>query len=64
MTYERALMEGELDPFDFVLAEGLGMTLNELWTRMPNNEYHAWRAFYVWRHAQQELAAKAAKQGR
>jgi hypothetical protein len=29
-TFERALMEGELDPFDFMLAERLGKTLAEI----------------------------------
>ena len=44
-----------MDPFDFLLAEGLGKTLTEL-DEMPYREYLAWRAFYVYRNAQQELA--------
>jgi hypothetical protein len=57
-------MEETLDTFDFALAETLHMTLAEMNERMPNNEYLAWRAFYNWRAAQQELANKAARQGR
>lgn len=44
-----------MDPFDFVLAEALGKTLAEVGA-MPNREYLAWRAFYKWRRAQQDLA--------
>lgn len=59
--FERAFMEGELDPFDFVLAESLHMTVEEMRDRMSNNEYLQWRAFYVWRNAEQELAEKTAE---
>lgn len=31
------------------------MTIGQL-EEMPNAEYLAWRAFYVWRHDQQERA--------
>lgn len=44
-----------MDPFDFLLAENLGKTLAEL-DEMSHREYLSWRAFYVWRNAQQELA--------
>jgi len=54
-------MTDELDPFDWVLAEALGMTVERLRSTMSNPEYHSWRAFYVYRAAQQELAAKARK---
>lgn len=53
-------MEGEIDVFDFLLAEGLGMTLEQI-GNMTNNEYLRWRAFYVYRNAQQELKAKSGK---
>ena len=53
-TFERALMEGDLDPFDFVLAERLGMTLAQVGA-MSNNEYTRWRAFYVYRDAMSEM---------
>ena len=53
-------MEGELEPFDFALAERLGMTVEAMRDSMANNEYHQWRAFYVWRSAAQELAVKTA----
>jgi hypothetical protein len=52
-------MVGTLDPFDFLLAESLSMTVAEMHARMGNDEYIAWRAFYVYRNAQQELARKA-----
>lgn len=51
-------MEEELDPFDFVLAENLGMTIEELHARMSNREYLAWRAFAVYRNAMREMEAK------
>lgn len=53
-TFERALMEGELDPFDFMLAEALGLTLAQV-GEMSNNEYLRWRAFYVYREAMREM---------
>ncbi len=53
-TFERALMEGDLDPFDFVLAETLGMTLEQV-QAMSNNEFQRWKAFYVYRAAMREL---------
>jgi hypothetical protein len=51
-------MEDELDPFDFILAERLGMTVKAMRDTMPNNEYLQWRAFHVYRAAQVELATK------
>lgn len=59
--YERAFMEGLLDPFDFMLAEGLGMTVNDIRERMPNLEYTQWRAFYTYRAEMQRLAMKEPK---
>jgi hypothetical protein len=64
MVFERAFMEEELDPFDYTLAEALGMTLQTMRDTMPNNEYLSWRAFYVWREAKREIAAKEIKRGR
>ena len=49
-------MTGALDPFEFVLAEALGMTVDELRDRMSNQEFTQWAAFYRWRAAQRELA--------
>ena len=49
-TFERALMEGDLDVFPFQLAERLGMTL-ALIGQMSNNEFLRWKAFYVYRAA-------------
>lgn len=46
-----------MDAFVFVLAESLGKTLVEM-DQMTTREYAAWRAFYVYRNAQQELAQK------
>lgn len=54
-------MVGELDPFDFILAEALHMTIADMHDRMPNDEYIAWQAFYTYRAAQQQLAIDAAK---
>lgn len=57
-VYERGFMEGEIDVFDYVLAEGLHMTIADMQERMPNSEYVGWRAFYVYRQAMQDLAFK------
>lgn len=53
-TFERALMEGELDPFDFILAERLGITLAAV-EAMSNNEYLRWRAFHTYRQAMKDM---------
>jgi hypothetical protein len=53
-VFERALMEGDLDTFPFVLAEALHMTLDQV-GQMSNNEYLRWRAWYVYRAAMAEL---------
>ena len=53
-TFERALMEGELDPFDFMLAERLGKTLAEI-GQMSNHEYLRWRAWHVYQTAMAEM---------
>lgn len=46
-----------MDTFQFVLAQDLGKTLDEL-DAMPRREYLAWRAYYTWRASMQELEAK------
>lgn len=57
--FERAFMEGSLDPFDYELALELKIgTVEEMRDRMSNREYLIWRAFYVWRNAQRELNMK------
>ena len=58
MRYERAFMEGSLDTFEFVLAESLHMTIEALRDNMTPTEYAAWRAFYKYRRAMQEMEAK------
>jgi hypothetical protein len=52
--FERALMEGELDPFDFFLAEKLHKTLAEIGA-MSNNEYLRWRAWHVYQNAMADM---------
>jgi hypothetical protein len=47
-------MEGDLDVFDFTLAEALGLTLADI-GRMSNNEYIRWRAFYAYRAAMRDM---------
>ena len=54
-------MEGERDPFDYMLAETLGMTVEEMHRRMSNAEHLQWRALYTYRAAQRELAAETAR---
>lgn len=53
-------MEGELDTFQFVLAQDLGMTLAQL-GEMSFDEYLHWQAFYTYRAAMAELEAKRGK---
>lgn len=54
-------MKNDLDPFDFVLAEKLHMTVEDMQDRMSNVEYNQWRAFYVYRNAMFDLEAKTAQ---
>jgi hypothetical protein len=54
-------MDGTLEPFDFVLAEALHMTTEELRDRMSNQEYVQWAAFYTWRQKQRDQAARMAR---
>jgi hypothetical protein len=49
-------MDGTLDAFPFVLAEGLGMTLGQLDAALSPDEYDRWRAFYTYRAAMREHA--------
>lgn len=58
---ERAIALGEVPPFDFVLAERLGMTVGELHSRLGNDEYVEWIAFYKWRGVQQKHADDVAR---
>jgi hypothetical protein len=53
-TFERALMEGDLDPFDFMLAEKLGLTLAAV-GEMSNHEYLRWRAWHTYCTAMAEM---------
>ena len=43
-------MLGEVDMFDFILAEKLGMTLAQV-RALPNAEWVEWRAYHKVRHA-------------
>ena len=63
-AYERALNSGELEVFDFILAEALHMTIEEMRNRMSNQEWVQWAAFYSWRDRQRELAMRMATSGR
>ena len=47
-------MEDREDVFDYMLAEALGKTLDELMD-MSNNEYVRWRAFYTYRDAMAKM---------
>jgi hypothetical protein len=41
------------------------MTVEALRRTMPNNEYHQWRAYLIWKAAEMKKAqAKAAPKGR
>jgi hypothetical protein len=53
-VFERALMQGDLDPFDFVLAETLHLTLEQV-DAMSNHEYLRWRAWHTYRAAMAEM---------
>lgn len=53
-------MEGEIDPFDFILAESLHMTVQQV-REMSNLEHTEWRAFYVYRNAMVEFEKEKAK---
>lgn len=57
-------MLGELDPFDYVLAERLHCTVEELTARVSNLEYHRWRAFFAYRKAMEELELERAARGK
>lgn len=56
-------MLGELDPFDFDLADAIGCTVEEMRQRISNQEYLQRRALAVYRAEQAKLAAKAARRG-
>jgi len=62
---ERAIALGETDPFDFVLARDLGLTLGQV-HQLPHAEVVAWRAFYTWEKAMVEFTRKqeTARRGR
>ena len=59
---DRAMMLGEVDAFDFQLAQDLGMSLGEV-RRLPNREHMEWRSFYKVRAAMEDLALRS-KAGR
>lgn len=54
-------MEGELDPFDFALAEKLGLMVHQMREQMPNIEYWQWRAYYTYKAAMIDLEARKAE---
>lgn len=53
--YERAFALDQTDPFPYVLARELGMTVAELEARMSYDEYLRWRAFHSWEAWKAEL---------
>lgn len=53
----RALLLGELDAIDFMLAQDLGMSLGDV-RALPNSEVEEWRGWYQVRAQQAELEAK------
>jgi hypothetical protein len=57
-------MLGELEPFDYVLAERLHCTVEEMCNRVSNLEYHRWRAFYEYRQAMQDLELQEMTRGK
>jgi hypothetical protein len=48
-------MLGELDSFDFVLAETLHMTVEDMRLRLSNAEYLQWRAFFTYRESMRSM---------
>lgn len=65
-AYEKQFALEVDDPFPYLLAEKLGMTVAELQARMGYDEYVRWRAFWSWRNWKQnfEQDKAAAKQRR
>lgn len=55
---------GTRDPFDFMLAADLGMTVHAMRNALSNAEYLEWRAYHAWRNARIELEAKEAVRGK
>jgi hypothetical protein len=47
-----------------MLAEALGMTVAQMTESISNREYLAWAAFYNWREAKREFAAKRQQRAR
>lgn len=52
-------MTGDVDPFEFLLARDLGMTVDGLRRGMSQAEFVAWRAYYVYERAMTDLAARS-----
>lgn len=52
-------MTGDVDPFEFVLARDLGMTVAALRRGMSQAEFIDWRAYYVYERAMADLAARS-----
>lgn len=50
-----------MDPFEFILAEALGLTLSQV-RALPNAEFMEWRAFWVWRQAMEDFEARRAQE--
>lgn len=61
MIFERAFAEGELDSFDFTLAENLHMTVGQMQSVMDNREYVQWRSFYAYRQKMRDFEMKKAR---
>ena len=56
---ERAIALGNDDPFDYALALELGEDVDYV-EAMPHDRYVRWRAYMVWRAAQQQHAQDVA----
>ena len=48
-------MTGERDSFEFLLAEKMHRTVNELRQTITQDEYLQWSAYYVWRSAMEKF---------
>jgi hypothetical protein len=56
-------MTGEADAGEFVLAERLGRTVEELRQSMTHEEFVRWQAFFVYRHAMDQSQWKEKAHG-
>lgn len=57
------MAEGDLDPFEFILAEALGKHLHEI-RELPNCDIAEWAAFFSWRQTMEAFELAKAKASR